>query len=166
MGEPRRPDSDSVRHAAIDVASNGDPELAEANIGLLIALTRDADPCNRNWAAMTLANLSVQSAAVRVALRRAAEDRDCSVRGEAILGIVRVDPAVALALVQRELRRDKCGYAVFQAARLLANPSLLEGLQAWHDRTGACWVNDEVRAAIRACKSPIRRNSKKFDPEL
>ena len=143
---------------------SGDPQKAEENIELLIALTRDADPSNRNWAAMTLVKLGVGTAAVRTALRRAADDSDCSVRGEAILGVARLDPVIALSLVQRELRREKCGYGVFHAARLLANPSLVEGLEAWEERTGACWVNDEVRAAIRACKTPPRRIPRKIDP--
>jgi len=113
---------------------------------------------------MTLAQMGIGSVAVRNALRHAAEDSDCSVRGEAILGLARLEPSIALAIVQRELQREKCGYGVFQAARLLADPSLLDGLEAWDERTGACWVNDEVRAAITACKTPGTCAPKKIDP--
>ena len=63
-------------------------------------------------------------------------------------------PAAPRLLVRRELMRGDCAYATFQAARLVADGSLIEGLRAWAGRGGATWIDDEIREAIMACEKP------------
>ena len=65
---------------------------------------------------MLLALSDRDDARIRAALRMGAEDVDPVVRGEALCGLTRRDPAVALPLVRRELDRDESNIAVMNAA--------------------------------------------------
>ena len=58
--------------------------FGRANLTLLIAMTRDADVSNRDWAAMLLSQYGPKTAEVRHALLQAADDEDLIVRAEAI----------------------------------------------------------------------------------
>ena len=79
-------------------------EHAEANLARLIAMMRDKDPANRDWATLLLAQQDFDTPRVRDALLGAAEDENEYVRAEAILGLAQRDKALALPLLQRELR--------------------------------------------------------------
>jgi hypothetical protein len=121
----------------------------EANLDRLIALMGDADVSNRDWAATLLALSDRDDARIRAALRMGAEDVDPVVRGEALCGLARRDPAVALPLVRRELDRDESNIAVMNAAEELADPTLAASLLAWAE--GHDPVAEAARDAIRAC---------------
>jgi HEAT repeat protein len=87
----------------------------------------------------------------REALMAAADDEDCDVRGEAIEALARRDPMLALPLVERDLARPECGYGVFEAAGLIADPSLVEALRNFDRDTDP--HNSTIRQAIRACEA-------------
>src|SRR5688572_25244654 len=76
--------------------------IGRANLKMLIALTRDADVSNRDWATMLLGHNGPQTDEVREALLRAADDENQYVRGEAIHALTERDRATALLLVKRE----------------------------------------------------------------
>ena len=153
MDEPYLPKSDFIWMAANDEISLTGSDAADHNLRLLIAFTRDPDVSNRDWATMTLAMQEIDTPDVRAALLAAAEDSDAIVRAEALEGLAQRDKELALALVERELRRTECGYGTFQAARRIAHPSLLDGLREWTGRGGAPWIDDEISDAIAACEA-------------
>jgi hypothetical protein len=102
---------------------------------------------------MVLAGRAPDSPDVRAALLAATDDVDACVRGEALQGLAERDKEYALPQVRRELERDQCSYATFQAAHAVADPSLLEGLHAWTGRGGAPWIDNEILDAIKACEA-------------
>lgn len=153
MDEPYVPKSDFIWMAANDEIPLTGSGAADQNLRLLIGFTRDADVSNRDWATMTLAMQEIDTPEVREALLVAAEDDDAAVRAEALVGLAQRDKELALPLVQRELKRDQCAYGTFQAASVLADPSLLEGLRGWTDQGGATWIDAEIADAIAACEA-------------
>lgn len=153
MKEPYLPKSDFIWMAAEgDLPLSGSP-AGDANLGLLIAFTRDVDLSNRDWATMTLAMKDIDTPEVRNALIAAADDVDCCVRGEALEGIAERDADLALPLLRLELTRDECAFATFRAAQIIADPSLLSGLLKWKGRGGAPWIDDTIDDAILACEA-------------
>ena len=153
MNEPYLPKSDFIWMAANDEVPLTGSDAADENLRLLIAFTRDDDVSNRDWATMTLAMQEIDTPDVREALLAATEDDDAAVRAEALLGLTERDKSLALPFVERELEREQCAYGTFQAARLLAHPSLLEGLRNWADLGGASWIDAEINDAITACEA-------------
>lgn len=131
MNEPYVPKSDFIWMVANEDAPLTGSEAADHNLRLLIALTRDADTSNRDWATMVLAQQELDTAEVREALLAATNDSDACVRAEALQGLAERDKELALPLVERELRQHECGYGTFRSARILAHPSLLDGLREW-----------------------------------
>jgi HEAT repeat protein len=125
--------------------------LADHNLQTLIAYTRDADVSNRDRATMLLAQQAIDTSEIRDALVEATTDDDSCVRGEAIQGLAERDTGVALPILQRELEQDDCAYATFQAARIVADPSLLISLRRWIGKGGKTWIDDEITDAIAAC---------------
>jgi hypothetical protein len=125
--------------------------FAGRNLRTLIAYTRDADVSNRDWATMLLAQQAIDTSELRDALVAATADEDPCVRGEALQGLAERDPELALTFLRRELEQDDCAYATFQAARIVADPSLLTGLRRWMGRGGKIWIDDEITDAIAAC---------------
>lgn len=125
--------------------------LADHNLKLLIAYTKDRVVSNRDWATMVLAGHGPHTAEVIDALLSATGDTDACVRGEALQGLSERDRERALPLVRRELLRDECGYGAFQAAIFIADASLLEGLRSWAGRGGASWIDDTIEDAILIC---------------
>lgn len=153
MDEPYLPEADFIVMVANgDVPLTGSP-MADENLKLLIAYTTDAVVSNRDWATMVLAGHAPDTPEVRAALLAATEDVEACVRGEALQGLAERDKECALPLVRRELERDQCSYATFQAAQIVADPSLLGGLRAWTGRGGASWIDDQVLVAIQACET-------------
>ena len=125
----------------------------EHNLRLLIAFTRDPDVSNRDWATMLLSQQEIDTPEVRQALLLAAQDSDSDVRAEALEGLAERDKELARPLVERELSGDACGYGTFQAARLIAEPSLLNGLRSWSGRFEDASWNELVGEAIVACEA-------------
>jgi HEAT repeat protein len=126
-------------------------DFGDKNLQTLIAYTRDKDVSNRDWATMLLAQQALDTSEIRDALIAATTDEDSSVRGEALLGLAERDTGIALTILRHELEHDDCAYATFQAARIAADSSLLDGLHRWMGRGGASWIDDEITDAIAAC---------------
>jgi hypothetical protein len=113
-------------------------------MAVLIALTRDRDRKVRDWATFGLAiQMDVDGHDVRDALVARLEDEG-DTADEALCGLARRHDRRALAIVRERLRRDFVGKLVFEAAGLLADPSLLDELRTWP-------LDDDVTAAINAC---------------
>lgn len=153
MSERYEPPSDFLKAVAAEDVPLAGSALAEANLRRLIAMTRDPDPVNRDWATFLLAQEEVDTPEVREALLRAAEDEHVYVRGEAILGLATLDAALALPLLRRELGRESVSVMVLEAAALAAHPSLAEGLRAFAEPSGDDRLDALALEALRACES-------------
>ena len=151
--EPYLPKSDFIWMVVNEDVPLTGSDAADQNLRLLIRFTRDPDVSNRDWATMTLAMQEIDTAEVREALLAAAEDTDAVVRAEALEGLALRDKALALPLVKRELEGKDCAYATFQAAGLIAHPSLVDGLRAWAGRGTASWIDSTIDDAIAACEA-------------
>jgi hypothetical protein len=146
------PKSDFLCRVANDEVPLIGSNAAEHNLRLLIGFTRDPDLSNRDWATMLLAQQDIDTPEVRQALLSAADDSDGDVRAEALQGLAERDKALARPLVERELGKDDCGYGTFEAARIIAHPSLLDGLRNWTGKFPEMSWNAVVREAIAACE--------------
>lgn len=144
------PASDFLVSLMNEEISIDDTDLGRANLSMLIAMTRDADVSNRDWAAMLLSDYGPPTDEVRSALLAAAEDENQFVRGEAIEGLVDRDREKALALVKRELSANFATVPVLYSAIALADPSLLSFLEPYADPSGDSFVDGLVLDAIRA----------------
>lgn len=150
------PKSDALKaFAASDESTSDQPPTAE-NLRLLIAMTRDEDRSNRDWATFLLAICALDTPEIREVLLSAANDADEYVRGEAISGLTERDPQLALPLVQKALSSDKATVQIFEAAELLAHPSLVEGLRHFTGPSDDKYVDDLATAALEACETGIR----------
>ncbi|WP_067678836.1 hypothetical protein [Tsuneonella dongtanensis] len=137
-----------------DAPLTGSP-FAETNLRRVIALMNDAQTANRDWATFILALAEVDGDEVRTALMAATKDVDAVVRGEALLGLAMRDRDLALPLVRRELEGDEWGSPTFEAAELLADPSLLGALRRCQGTAKKEWMNREIADAIVACERAI-----------
>lgn len=152
MREPYEPVSDFLKAVVADKVPLAGSAVAEANLQRLIALTRDEDRSNRDWATMLLAQDEVDTPEVREALLAAAHDEDDIVRAEAIAGLARRDRAVALSLVHEALSGDSASLPLFEAAELLAHPSLVQPLQDWIEPSIDKFLDNAARDALLACE--------------
>jgi hypothetical protein len=100
---------------------------------------------------MLLAQHEVDTAEVREALLSAAADENEYVRGEAIRGLALRDPATALPLIEAALAEDFVCLQIFEAAEVVAHPSLIERLQDFS--TGDDFIDQCARDALAACQS-------------
>lgn len=64
---------------------------------------------------------------------------------------------LALPSLQKELGREKVAQAVFEAAALVADGSLVDDLRAFAQPTGDMSFDEEARAALRACELGLPR---------
>lgn len=153
MEDCYQPTSDFVGLAASgDVPLTGG-QLADDNLKRLIQFTRDEDKSNRDWATMALGMYGPETSEVLDALTAAAADVDCDVRAEALEALARRDSQLTLPLVAKELTRDRCGLGVFEAAGIIAHPSLVKGLKRFDDDCEPHRLYDTIRTAIRACET-------------
>lgn len=152
----QHPDA-GVRHG-VAVALGGH-ERADA-IAALIRLSSDSDREVRSWATLGLGSLTeLDDEGIRAALLLRISDTDPEIRGEALIGLARrAEPRVS-ELVRDELRRPFAGDWSVEAAEILADQTLHDGLEAlW------CTLDvqdrDRYRAgferAFKAC-SPTRK---------
>ena len=122
---------------------------AEANLRRVIDLLSDEDTSNRDWAAFVIANLKLDTPDIRSALTICADDPDENVRAEAIRGLSRIDPVVALPYIQRALSAPSVGLDIFEAAAIVADVSLVEPLRKF-----ASHSDDKIIAdALEACRT-------------
>ncbi len=148
----------SPKSGFVGLAASGDVPLAGSdaageNLKKLIDFTRDPDKSNRDWASMALGMYGPDTLEVIDALTAAADDDDCDVRAEAIEALARRRPELALPLIERELSNPQCGYGVFEAAGIIANPRLVESLKQFDRDTDAPWIDRTIRTAIKACET-------------
>jgi hypothetical protein len=158
MGDRYEPPSHFLKAVIADEVPLAGGELGEANLRRLIAMTRDSDRANRDWAALLLSQQEADSPEVRAALLAAARDEDPVVRAEALVGLAQRDRALALPLVREELGGDRACAALFEAAELVADPSLVADLEAFAEPSDNAYLDDLVRAALEACRSASRLN--------
>jgi HEAT repeats len=151
MDDLYTPKSDFVALVASgDVPLTGSNQ-ADGNLRLLIAFTRDEDKSNRDWATMALGMYGPDTEETRKALMVAANDEDCDVRAEAIEALARRDVNLALPLVERDLSQAECGYGVFIAAGLIAEPRLVDALRRFDCDPDPHHAS--ILDAIRACQA-------------
>ncbi len=151
VSEPYSPSSEFLKNLKSgDIALSGDA-AADADLRKLIALMNDADLSNRDWATFLLAQDDIDTPEVREALSNATRDTDNCVRGEALVGLVSRDPALALPMVIGELCRDEVALPTFEAAELLAHPSLVEALAFWIEPSGNDSIDAAALQALAAC---------------
>ena len=152
-GEPYLPASDFLVSVMNEEVVLDESDFGRANLKLLIAMTKDDDRSNRDWAAMLLGHHGPPTVEVRDALREAADDEDEYVRGEAIQALVERDREVAISLVARELANEFACYAIFQAAAELAEPSLAPLIEPFAaKKTGPAHIDSQIDDALAACR--------------
>ena len=134
---------------AEEVAFGADP-YGRANLALLLALTRDADQANRDWATMLLVHTGQDDEAIRAALRERLDDPFEDARLEALIGVAQREPEVALPIVAALLGEDMVFTGVLEAAAYVADARLLPVLRDFPAR----WRSDPFWvAAVTACES-------------
>lgn len=125
-----------------------DPEA----VGRVMALMRDEHPANRDWATLLLAQQDLDTGEVREALLTAAEDENDYVRAEAILGLAQRDKALAVPLVRRELNLESVAVPLFEAAAIVADPSLVDNLRDFATPSDDPLLDALASKALRACE--------------
>lgn len=102
------------------------PSVAE--VAQVVALTRDADSSNRDWAMCLLANSDLDTPAVRAALWAGLDDTHHETRAEALIGVARREPKAALPAVRKqldiEIRTRSIASMTIEAAACVADPAL------------------------------------------
>ena len=157
MTDRYAPPSDFLKAVvAEDLPLSGEGDGA-GNLQRLIDLMRDADRSNRDWATFLLASEDVDSAAVRQALLDAARDEDGTIRAEAIFGLARRDRALALPLVYQALADNIVAFPIFEAAALLADASLVDGLRGFTGPSDEPYLDQCAAGALAACESGVPR---------
>jgi hypothetical protein len=155
MTDRNAPSSDFLKAVVADdlpLSIDGDGAV---NLDRLIALTRDSDRSNRDWATFLLASEDVDNAAVRQALIDAASDEDSTIRAEAIFGLTRRDRDLALPLVRQALADNIVAFPIFEAAALLADASLVEGLRGFTGPSDEPYLDQCASGALAACESGV-----------
>ena len=152
MGDRYEPTSDFLKAiVAEEVPLAGDP-TAEANMQHLMAMTRDPDRSNRDWATMLLSQVEADTPEIRAALFAAADDENDVVRAEALLGIAQRDARLALPLALKALSGDRVSMAVFEAVMIIADPILADSVRPWTEPSDNKWLDQLARDALSACE--------------
>jgi HEAT repeat protein len=151
MTERYEPPSEFLKALIDDDAPLAVGEHAAANLLRLIEMTRDEHPANRDWATLLLAQQEIDTPEIREALLEAAEDENEYVRAEAILGLSQRDKALALPLLQRELSSESIAMPLFEAASIVAHPSLAADLRAFAQPSGDDFLDRLALEALEAC---------------
>jgi hypothetical protein len=146
------PPSDFLQSVIAEVVPLSGSEFGDANLRLLIKMTRDPDRANRDWATMLLSQQEVDTTAVRSALIAAAGDEYDAVRAEAALGLAQRDPRIALPFVQAALGGDTISMPMLEAAALCAHPSLIADLRVWSEPSGNESLDAWAAEALKACE--------------
>jgi HEAT repeat protein len=156
QGERYLPASDFLCMIFDDEIPLTGSEFAEKNLQRLIEFTRDEDASNRDWATLFLAQVAeydgLRRPEILAALLTAAEDADQSVRAEAILGLAKIKHEKALSLVGRELKRLNATMPIFEAAELLADPTLIKDLEDFQDESDEPFVDEAAKRALEICR--------------
>jgi hypothetical protein len=151
MTDRYEPTSDFLKSVIAEEVPLSGSTFADANMRQLVAMTRDGDLSNRDWATMLLASEEADTPEIREALLSAANDENDVVRAEAMLGIAKRDRKLALPLVLKALSGEQASMAVFEAAELIADPVLVEVLRPWAEPSDDVWLDQLARNALAAC---------------
>jgi len=141
----------------IDVLNEAVPlsgsEFSDHNLRRVIDYLADVEAVNRDWAAFILGDPDLDSPTIREALLTAATT-DCSprVRAEALRGLAQIAPGLALPHVRQALSAEMALVNVFEAAEIIADPSLVDTLRPWSDPSDDPYLDGLVAAAIAACE--------------
>ena len=153
MSARYEPNSDFLKAIVAEEIPLSGSVFAAANMRQLIALTRDRDLSNRDWATTLLASQEQDTPEIRDALLTAAHDESDIVRAEALAGLARRDRGVALPLVREALLRGRVSMPVFEAAAMVADPTLVGALRPWTESSDNEWLDKLVRDALTACEN-------------
>ena len=159
MTERYEPPSEFLRLLIDDNAPLVGGGHAEANLRRLMDMTGDEHPANRDWATFLLAQQEIDTPDVRKALLRAADDENEFVRAEAILGLAQRDKALALPLLQRELSGEFVPLQLFEAASIVAHPSLAADLRAFTEPSSDDFLDGLAIEALQACEAAAGETS-------
>jgi hypothetical protein len=107
MNDRYEPESDFLKAIIAEEVPLTGSAFANANMRQLIAMTRDSDVSNRDWATMLLASEEADTPEIRAALMVAAQDENDIVRAEALVGIAQRDRVSALPLVLAALSGEQ-----------------------------------------------------------
>lgn len=157
MDELYHPASDFLLAIIDENVTLSGSAFAEMNLRRLIALTRDDDLSNRDWATMLLAMEEVDTPEVRAALLAAVEDTEEVVRAEALVGLAERDRVLALPYAIRALAGDWVSTPVLEAAALIADAALVEHLEPWSRGADDPYFDQLVRDALEACRTGVPR---------
>lgn len=152
MTERYEPASDFLKAVIAEAAPLSGSDFGRANFERLLAMMHDDDRSNRDWATLLLAQQDVDTIEVRHALRCAARDKDEYVRAEAILGLAQRDRAAALPFVREALSKAAASAAIFEAAALVADPSLVGDLHDFTIPSDNDYLDKLARDALSACE--------------
>jgi len=152
MTERYEPSSDFLKAVAAQEVPLSGSAFADVNMRQLIAMTRDVDVSNRDWATMLLASEEADTPEIREALSSAANDESDVVRAEALVGIARRDRELALPLVLKALSGQWAGMPLFEAAALVADPALVAVLKPWTEPSDDEWLDQLACDALAACE--------------
>lgn len=158
MAESYLPPSDFLKALIDDDAPLVGGDQADANLARLIEMTGDKDPANRDWATLLLAQQDIDTPTVRAALLSAAEDEHEYVRAEAILGLAQREKALALPLLRRELRGERVAMPLFEAAAIVADPSLADDLRDFANPSDDGFLDELAIRALAACETRDRHS--------
>ena len=134
----------------------GERDIESINLNRLIAMTRNVETANRDWAVFLLAQLQMNTATVRKAFQMAASDENTDVRAEAILGLAQCDRSAALPYLQKELRCGTVTMPLLEAAAIVAHFSLIPDLEAFAAPSDNQFLDGLVDEAIVACQAKLR----------
>lgn len=130
----------------------------EAHGAEVIALTRDADGSNRDWALLLLAQSELASEEVLEALIAGMDDANHEAGLEALIGVAMRAPEVALPRVKALIEADTVESMALEAAAYVASPALMPALDALAAEFGE---DDDkfgmmLAEAIAACSTGTR----------
>lgn len=153
MAERYIPPSDFLQAVINDEVPFGEDDFGQMNLAMLIAMTRDGELANRDWAKLLLAQLELNRPDVREALIHSAADENAETRGEAIHGLALLDRTLALPFVQNELKGSMVNMPLIEAAILVADASLVEDLEAFASPSDNAMLDAMVLQAIKTCSA-------------
>lgn len=150
------PHSGFLRDLIRRVDPLGSSQSDQAILRQLIEMTQDENPKNRDWATFLLWQQDVDTPEVRNALLSAGQDDDAAVRAEAIRGLAELAPDLSLPLIRRELAGSSVSAPIFEAAAIVADPSLAEDLRAFQGRSANRSLDRLAEEALSACEARMR----------
>jgi len=144
-------DDEVLRHAvAAALGSGGLCDVDPEAVRLMLFLAVDPDPDVRSWAIFGLGSQSQSdSELLRETFRKAAQDDEPEIRGEALVALARRKDPEAQALILAELTAEETTVLAIEAAEALADPALVEALEGLK----ALWPEERatIEAALAAC---------------